>query len=221
MDRQTAAGYLAGLIDGEGSVVVGRWGPKQKKNYRVVICVNTDPSIIAAAERACTVMRYAYVTYKKPRSLDEKRKDIWQVTVYRAEAIRRLIKEVPIQAEKKRQMLEQMVAGLRPDRTPDEALLRRYYVDEQLPIEELLYIFDVSYAQLHRHLKRCRISRARRDNIITGKARARLITKDGLLRLYVEDKLPLRDICEGLGVTSDTLYYQLRKHGIPRTRYRR
>lgn len=226
MDRATAAGYLAGLIDGEGSVVFGRWGPAGprkpggKKQYRVVVCVNTDPTIIKAAERACDIMGYEYITRQKPMPNEPNRKDIWVITIYRAESIRRLLDEVPIQARKKKANLKAMVASFRVSKRPPREVLEQLYVDEERPVSEILEELGLSKPMFYRYLWHYGISRDRHD-LRGGKARAREITKELLHELYVEERLPTYEIARRLEVCSDTLYHQLKKHGIPRDRYRR
>jgi hypothetical protein len=150
LSRKEAAAYLAGLLDGEGSVVYGRWGPKNKKQYRVVLLVNTDPTIVKAAEEAARILGYAFVTRSRESGPGRKRK--YEVIVYRAEHIRRIGEELPIRAAHKKATLLEMIASFRTSKRPPEALLRRLYLKERLPVDEIWRKLGMSRPTLYRYL---------------------------------------------------------------------
>jgi hypothetical protein len=101
-DRQAAAFYLAALIDGEGHVGYHRYTSPRPAVHRYVLVVNTDKGIIDACEEAMTMLGLDFRSHDrktlKGRTLYERR-------VTGRANLETILREVPLQAERKRDTL--------------------------------------------------------------------------------------------------------------------
>jgi hypothetical protein len=98
--KQEAAGYLSGLIDGEGSVRVG-----SEPGASITIW-NTDLGILDAAQEALRLLGSSGKLYQrqKPRGLSKK--DSYYVKVGRREQIEPLLPWIKLHGEKARKVEE-------------------------------------------------------------------------------------------------------------------
>jgi hypothetical protein len=86
--REAAAAYLAGMIDGEGSVTLAE-----------VVIYNTEDDLIAACERCCQVLGIEYRLHRYERPTG---KPIYYLRIRRLGSLRIVAAEVPIQSARKR-----------------------------------------------------------------------------------------------------------------------
>jgi DNA invertase Pin-like site-specific DNA recombinase len=88
--------------------------------------------------------------------------------------------------------------------------MRRLYEDERMTTVLLAFRYRCSAATVAKHLRLCGI-RVRDARFVR-----RHIPADELLRLYLEEKLPLARIAEHFGVSISTLYNRLKEANAPR-----
>ncbi len=138
--HEAAVAYLAGIIDGEGTV--SRPGAKS----RAVIVGNTDPAIITATTRCLDTLQIAYKLneVKGPkRDAQPHLKKCWTVTVGTREGLQLLLDYVPLQAPDKLARLQHAVAAYRPD-PPTAEELSFLYEQEKLSSYALAARFGVT-----------------------------------------------------------------------------
>lgn len=116
-----ARSYLAGIIDGEGSVHHG-------KTARSIEVGNTDLVILHTTKVCCDVLSIE-ARINGPYQGPGNRKPYWKLLITGQENLRRVLAEVPIQAPAKRLTLQALVAGyqygyVRKDRLPVAELQR-------------------------------------------------------------------------------------------------
>jgi hypothetical protein len=103
-----ARGYVAALIDGEGSVsFVLREG---KSPYRRVNISNTDPSIICAFENALDMLGVKHWIFHKRFKAQEHYLDSFRVEIRRQANFKRLYEQVTLRSDRKQAALE-AIAG--------------------------------------------------------------------------------------------------------------
>jgi DNA-binding transcriptional regulator YiaG len=122
--REQAIGYLAGIIDGEGSVCGG--------SNRHVAIANTDRAIIDATVTACEAVGIEPRVNGpyQPRSR-KKWSEFW-VVVIRGPANLQLASELPLAATKKREALIELATFP----------CRRYTRTSEIPAEELRALYE-------------------------------------------------------------------------------
>lgn len=152
--EQTAAAYLAAMIDGEGTVTNFRGD--RKRHARRISISNTDPAIIAAIVACCDVLG---VTYRLRTDLPGRwpsKKPQWtaitHVAIYGRANFQALL-DIPIQAPEKRRRLHVLVASYVDHVVIDPAEVRRLYADERRTIVDVAAIQGVGVKVI------CRIMR--------------------------------------------------------------
>ncbi|MBX3266435.1 MAG: hypothetical protein KF831_06980 [Acidobacteria bacterium] len=88
--------------------------------------------------------------------------------------------------------------------------LVRLYLDKGLSCREIAAHLGVSGQAVHYQLKKAGIEL----RSVGGVAKKLDVNK--LRRLYLTEKRPLRQIAAELGITTNTIYDHLERHGIPR-----
>jgi len=124
-DRDLARGYLAAMIDGEGSV--GNSLRRYSKGYyRGVKIVNTDSNLIAATAKACDTLGITYTI----RIVEESRKAHWKpchyLSIYGKANLERLLEEVPIQSKTKYDNLKRSIESYRYEQVDDTKIKSLY-----------------------------------------------------------------------------------------------
>lgn len=120
-NRQFALGWLAGIIDGEGSV---------SDRHKVVKVANTDPNIIAATKSVLGMLHVPFWT--QTRFYDnEKWKPITNVLIHGKRNFEILTNRLVLQSEQKRGALKRLPSLYKPVRQVDAKLLRRLYITER------------------------------------------------------------------------------------------
>ncbi|MAF43113.1 MAG: hypothetical protein CMI54_02940 [Parcubacteria group bacterium] len=84
---KTKIAWLAGIIDGEGSIIVTE-GKRNGRHLCRILFVNTDVGILSAAKQILSDLEIFYIGQLKPSSGN--RKDCWTVEVNRQIEVRRL-----------------------------------------------------------------------------------------------------------------------------------
>lgn len=113
-----AASYLAGMIDGEGSVTLG---PTRK--CRRVTIHNTDADLIEACEQCCEELGITFRTHQN-RPVQRG----WTIAIMGRDNLELLYTSVPIQHRRKRDLLREAVDTYQPRFIPpDGEELRRLY----------------------------------------------------------------------------------------------
>ena len=127
--KEEAAAYLAGIIDGEGTI--GRYGKDGIQSRRVSIC-GTESDIMSAVGEALTVLELPYsVSYAEyPPELG------WasRIDIYirgGRKSFQRLYEVVPIQSARKKRLLEDLLQSYRPERKSKEWLNTEYIQKER------------------------------------------------------------------------------------------
>lgn len=136
--KAQAAAYLAGMIDGEGTI--GQYNANRK-----VAISNTDYALIEACAEACDVLGIKYAIY--PRNHPQPRcKAGWDLTIRGGRrSYEVLLRDVPIRSPNKRARLAAMLETYRRTRRPPRVDL------------EADYLAGMSYADLGRKYN-CQIS---------------------------------------------------------------
>lgn len=107
-NRQQAASYLGGMIDGEGWI----GEPKSKLRNRAIRIANTDRDLIDAIAECCDVLGVHYtIQYQCSRKPGWAAQ--WWVDITGRESFEIIRDEVPIRAKKKRDRLERTAASFR------------------------------------------------------------------------------------------------------------
>jgi hypothetical protein len=120
LDVNSAKWYLAGMIDGEGTVTYPREG-KKGTNYLISI-TSTDFELIDACARACCALQYYHIV-RGPFSNGENRKDYWYLEITKRETLTRASLELPLQHNEKRERLKNLVLAYKrvwKDLTPED-----------------------------------------------------------------------------------------------------
>jgi hypothetical protein len=109
MNTETASAYLAGIIDGEGSVGLYRWsnGHGGKGYGRQVRIVNTDWDLLDACAEACEVLGIEFTVYARARNgRNPKHKDTFDFRIKASrENFSRLL-DLPIRTAKRERLIE-------------------------------------------------------------------------------------------------------------------
>lgn len=131
----TAAHYLAGLIDGEGSVTMRPFKTRGgTQGYaRDVRITNTDLDIIEAAEEALDRLGIPYHRYLRTDRAEQPNvygsKPLMDVVVSHRDGLREVLARVPLRCSRKRAKLEEAVGSYTNyGRLPDRDELVRVYM---------------------------------------------------------------------------------------------
>lgn len=121
MTETQAAAYLAGMIDGEGTI--GQYNAIR----RVTIC-NTDYALIEACAEACDTLGLPYAIY--PAEAARGRAKRWDLNFRGGKpTFERILREIPIRSPGKRARLAAMLETYRRPRRPPRAELEAYYLE--------------------------------------------------------------------------------------------
>lgn len=124
--KAEARGWLAGIIDGEGSVqeqrVVGR------SHVRTVRIVNTDLSLLAAVEEALELLGITFKRYDRSERARLGKKPIFDIVIGGRPNLLR-VAALPLQSEKKTK-LEHAVGSYVRLRCPEPDVLRQLVAKE-------------------------------------------------------------------------------------------
>jgi hypothetical protein len=104
-DTRRAAGYVAGIIDGEGAVYFRRTA--QHVLQRRITVTNTDPYIVEAYSLALTQLKVTH--YVRERSPTARGSRTWIVHISRREGIERLAEVVHLNSQRKQETLERIL----------------------------------------------------------------------------------------------------------------
>jgi hypothetical protein len=152
--EQTAAAYLAAMIDGEGTVTNAPG--RRARQTRMVSISNTDPAIITATTACCDVLRLTYLV--RTENVDRypyagRRRPIMHVRIHGRTNFQRLLDTVPIQAPEKRRRLEVIVASYITHAIIDPAEVRRLYNDERHTIPQVAQLLGVGIGPIRRIMR--------------------------------------------------------------------
>jgi G:T-mismatch repair DNA endonuclease (very short patch repair protein) len=127
--QETAAAYLAAMIDGEGTVTNSQG--KRARQTRMVSISNTDPAIIVAITACCDVLGLTYRLRTDLPGRWPSKKPQWtaitHVAIHGRANFQRLLDIVPIQAPEKRRRLEVIAASYVDRVVVDPVDVRRLY----------------------------------------------------------------------------------------------
>jgi hypothetical protein len=129
--RDTAAGYLAAMIDGEGTVGLYR-KPWVSRAIRIT---NTERTLIDACSEACLLLGIEH-------SIDDGRalrsgKTSWTLTIGKTAALSIVADCVPLRSARKSATLAEALATARPDNRPSREVLEQLYVFEDRSAGEI------------------------------------------------------------------------------------
>lgn len=152
----TEAGYLAAMIDGEGSVAIARRDGRIKSRY--VCIVNTDESIIEACEEACRALGITFTRSCRR----ERARPLFHVGIYGRANLERLLEVVPLRSGAKAERLREAVESYqqrhhRVDQIPED--VRRLYVDEGRSGPDVAAMLGVAESTLYGWMDKLGIER--------------------------------------------------------------
>jgi hypothetical protein len=128
-DAQTAAGYVAAMIDGEGSVSCT---PK----HRGIRVGNTDMALLDAYEEALGILGVQYTRIQKKRRPPWK--DMAVTSIFGRRNLETILRDVPIRAPEKRRRLKVAV---------DSFVMPNYYRKHEVTRERLLELVERGLTQ--------------------------------------------------------------------------
>jgi hypothetical protein len=144
-----AAAYLAGLIDGEGTVTV----PGKTHRLRRVSIANTDTAILSAAEQCCEILGIACKRYER-KNRPQNWSPAWDVVIYGRMNLDILCTLVPLQAPKKWTKLKALYESYRIYRRHRSEWpiteIKQLYYEENWSFEMLAKKYEVSLGTVHR-----------------------------------------------------------------------
>lgn len=106
MNRDEARGYLAAIIDGEGTIVEGS---RQQREIRIY---NTDLLIIGAVNEALDLLGIGHYSYPYSRKDRPTKPPLVRVVIGRREDVIRAYEEIPLRSVK-RERLRNLVSTYR------------------------------------------------------------------------------------------------------------
>lgn len=127
--REEAAGYVAGMIDGEGHVTVRSRG----RYDRAVFISNTEWPLIEATSEALALLEVPHRI--QPVKTKATRKSLWHVVVRKRDGFEKLSLAVVLRHPTKAARLREIVASYRP--RPSREILEQLYVFEQRSCESI------------------------------------------------------------------------------------
>lgn len=198
--EEQAAAYLAGLIDGEGTVA---------KVNQAVSMGNTDYEIIEAWQECCAILGLHSTVYG-PRQPRGNRKPYWEVYIRSRDSLRRVLDVVPIRASCKRELLVQALARYKYSPQPSREWLHQKYVVEQLTGPQIAVLCNTSNPRVYKWLRDYGI----RVRDVTS--RIEPPSREWLIEQYVNGKRSMMSIAQELDVAHTTVYRWLQSYQIPR-----
>jgi hypothetical protein len=174
-DREYAAAYLAGMIDGEGTV------PRaSKRSNKVEIrIVNTDPTLILACRACCETLelRYRIARLNSPSKRKPHLQPIWSFSISSRSSLQRVADQVPILAAHKRKNLQDALKTFkRPPYAlePTKDVLTQLYLVEKKTFNEICCITGArSHAAIVYWIKKHGIAlnrKARKEGVLRAHA---------------------------------------------------
>jgi intein-encoded DNA endonuclease-like protein len=113
--EEVAAAYLAGMIDGEGTVYIN--SKVGKDCHRIVVITNTDVSLLEACQSACVLLDISCRVQLRTKSINTRHKDVYELAITDSKSFRILAEKVPVQAVHKREALEKIIHSYDPTRS--------------------------------------------------------------------------------------------------------
>lgn len=154
--KEQAAFYLAGMIDGEGTV--GCYKKAGGGHACRVSISNTDLDIIAAIKECCVVLEFPYSLYGPYKYGTWKDKYAVRInggiTTYK-----RISAEIPIQCKSKAKNLEKILASRKWLPLPDRETLRKRYHDDKKSLAEIAQEMKCAPMTVYNWLRRHGIER--------------------------------------------------------------
>lgn len=151
---ETAAAYLAALIDGEGCVTnVATPGFKT----RAVMIANSDPAIIEATKFCLDILGIAYRVneIKTPSYKKRTKRQFWNVQIGCRVDLEKIFSLIPIQCPEKYNKLKLLIESYKIDKIPTKEVLSKLYLDEKKSSYAIAAIYNVTAptvrAWIHEH----------------------------------------------------------------------
>jgi len=158
--KDTAAAYLAAMIDGEGTV--GYQSDGRHSIRRHVSIANTENSIIEACKKAAETLGIPYtVTVKKPQNPTHK--ECWNVNFDSREAFT-MLNTLPLGSQLKKARIERLVKSYKHSQLTKEVIVSLYN-DEELSIHAIAKKLGVKYGRIQHFMKTSGIE-ARQPGVI-------------------------------------------------------
>lgn len=198
--EEQAAAYLAGLIDGEGTVA---------KVNQAVSMGNTDYEIVEAWQECCSILGLQSTVYgpRKPRG---NRKPFWEVYIRSRDSLQRVFDVVPIRTTRKRELLAEALSRYKYSSRPPKEWLHQKYVVEHLTGPQIAELCDTSYNRVYKWLRDYGIP------VRDVTSRIEPPSREWLIEQYVNGKRSMMSIAQELGVAHTTVYRWLQSYQIPR-----
>lgn len=126
-DEDAARWWLAGIIDGEGSVGQRKHKGKKQGFTREVRITNTDESIIAASKAALDLLGVTYKLYERRDRAERANvfgtKPLFDIVISNKEGMDVILDRVPLRCEYKAEKLKTAVGSyVRKNRPPQHEL---------------------------------------------------------------------------------------------------
>ena len=162
--RAEAAGWIAGFIDGEGTVPLLNPRGLRKVYVRSVTVINTDQVLMATFIAACQMVgiETGEPTLLRRSERDPRLRDCWRVSITHRGNLEQLQRLVPLRSPEKRRRLDALVTSYQQRQyrwrdVPIEAIRTAYFAGAT--VHELAHEYRVSVATIHRWMTRAGIPR--------------------------------------------------------------
>ncbi|MGH3429841.1 MAG: LAGLIDADG family homing endonuclease [Mycobacteriales bacterium] len=203
--NREAAGYLAGLIDGEGSVYA--------RGYRRLIHVfNTEESIVQACLQACSQLGIEAQARVRENAAPGSKVPMWTISIYGRGNLERAARVLRLHSSRKQAALHAAVASYsrrRPvERSEFEVMLRDGLTHRQMA-QKLGY---KSHGTVQYHLRRLCILEPHRKH--ECRCRACIVGREGF-EVMLARGMRRSEISRALGYrNANTITYHFRRLGV-------
>ncbi len=150
--EREAAGYLAGMIDGEGTVACKRYKLGQYKGKNVqskvghywvwnrhIRIINTDYEIIEAILECCEKLAI-HASCNEVKSPSHKRygyRRAWTVTIGSRDGLTKVMELVPVRCQRKADRIRLALTTFKNTKRPSIEVLRSMYIDRTMSCREI------------------------------------------------------------------------------------
>lgn len=155
-----AAGYLAAIIDGEGTVTLPQTSIGKRTCFAIRIA-NTDWDIIVATTEALELLHIAYRVHQRTfKGRPVHWRTGWDVVIGTRSGLKRLAQTVELRSTKRIERLRTLLASYKHTEKPSQEELRNLYLVEKRSCTDLMRHFGAkSSGTIHKWLKAYGIER--------------------------------------------------------------
>ncbi len=203
--EEQAAAYLAGVIDGEGHV--------SSRNKFIYIGA-TDVEMVKASVECCKVLGLHCTEYQPRQYRPGNRQQMHEVRIRTQESLQRILDDVPIQIERKKDALRLALTRFKRSPKPSREWLVWAYEQEGMNGPQIAELTSTTAPRVYRWLRSEGIP-VRHSPITTYLKRPE---REWLVERFINQGQTVKSIGDELGVAYTTVYKWLDEYAIPRTR---